>query len=190
MGARHARACPRPLSCVPLLLPNSFFLSDDSKTYPVRFEGDACDSHLFLIMTSLPNPTSFLLPRSSLMDVPTDRKVQTIKNLEKPWAALAAPEQDRASASSIASSRSTSPEPTTSFTHSAATTILLDDSHAKAALQPYNHVCLREYTRSQRNADLTILGLNLGPPSTPPPPAPPRNDSPTGRGGAPRGEGK
>jgi hypothetical protein len=124
-------------------------------------------------MTSLPNPTSFLLPRSSLMDIPTDRKVQTIKNLEKPWAALAAPEQDRASASSIASSRSTSPEPTTSFTHSAATTILLDDSHAKAALQPHNHVCLREYTRSQRNADLTTLGLNLGPPRAPPPPPDP-----------------
>ncbi|KAH9013649.1 hypothetical protein EDB83DRAFT_2299667 [Lactarius deliciosus] len=55
-----------------------------------------------------------------------------------------------------------SPEPTWS-SHSAATTILLDDSHAKAALQPYNHLCVREYTRAQRNADLVALGLGLGP---------------------------
>ena len=104
-----------------------------------------------------------------------DRKVQTIKDLEKPWAALATP-KDRASPSSIASSRSASLESTpSSFTHSAATTILLDDSHAKAALQPYNHLCVREYTRSQRNADLTALGLNLENrtprTSSPPPPA-------------------
>ena len=101
--------------------------------------------------------------------------MQTNKDLEKPWAALATP-KDRASPSSIASSRSASPVSTsTSFTHSAATTILIDDSHAKAALQPYNHLCVREYTRSQRNADLTALGLNLEhrTPRTPPPPPPP-----------------
>ena len=101
----------------------------------------------------------------------TDRKVQTIKDLEKPWAALAPPEQGRASPSSIASSRDASPDPETESTepeseptsHSAATTILLDDSHAKAALQPHNHLCVREYTRAQRNADLAALGLGLGP---------------------------
>lgn len=114
------------------------------------------------------------------------RKVQTIKDLEKPWAALAPPEQGRASPSSVASSRQASPssavssrhaspEPTWS-SHSAATTILLDDSHAKAALQPYNHLCVREYTRAQRNADLAALGLGLGPQPqntqrVPPPPA-------------------
>lgn len=104
--------------------------------------------------------------------------MQTIKDLEKPWAALASPEQGRASPSSIASSRDASPEPapepeSTWSSHSAATTILLDDSHAKAALQPYNHLCVREYTRSQRNADLTALGLGLGPqhPQRAPPPA-------------------
>jgi len=43
--------------------------------------------------------------------------------------------------------------------HSAATTLLLDDSHVKAALQPYNHLCVPEYTRTQRNADLTVLQL-------------------------------
>ncbi|KAI9439011.1 hypothetical protein H4582DRAFT_2111288 [Lactarius indigo] len=62
----------------------------------------------------------------------------------------------------LASSRHASPEPTWS-SHSAATTILLDDSHAKAALQPYNHLCVPEYTRAQRNADLTALGLGLEP---------------------------
>ncbi|KAI0246242.1 hypothetical protein BJV78DRAFT_1135588 [Lactifluus subvellereus] len=41
--------------------------------------------------------------------------------------------------------------------HSAATTILLDDSHAKAARQPFNHLCVPEYTRAQRNADLAAL---------------------------------
>ncbi|KAH9010217.1 hypothetical protein EDB84DRAFT_1280001 [Lactarius hengduanensis] len=81
------------------------------------------------------------------------RKVQTIKDLEKPWAALAPPDQGRAF---------TFLEPTWS-SHSAATTILLDDSHAKAALQPYNHLCVREYTRAQRNADLAALGLAPGP---------------------------
>ncbi|KAI0296740.1 hypothetical protein B0F90DRAFT_1636021 [Multifurca ochricompacta] len=64
------------------------------------------------------------------------RKVLTIKDLEKPWAALA-----RWSG------------------HSAATTILLDDSHAKAARQPYNHLCVSEYTRKQRQADLAALQL-------------------------------
>ena len=94
----------------------------------------------------------------------TDRKVQTIKDLEKPWAALAAPEKGRASPSSIASSRSASPESSSSSpSHSAATTILLDDSHSKAALQPYNHLCVREYSRAQRNADLAALGLWLAP---------------------------
>ncbi|KAI9451518.1 hypothetical protein BJY52DRAFT_1351994 [Lactarius psammicola] len=65
----------------------------------------------------------------------------------------------------LASSRHASPEPTepTWSGHSAATTILLDDSHAKAALQPYNHLCVREYTRAQRNADLATLELGLGP---------------------------
>ena len=100
--------------------------------------------------------------------------MQTIKDLEKPWAALAAPEQGRASPSSIASSRSASPEPSSSSpNHSAATTILLDDSPAKAALQPYNHLCVGEYSRAQRNADLVALGLWLGPnpPQHTPPPA-------------------
>ncbi|KAH9985226.1 hypothetical protein BJV77DRAFT_965676 [Russula vinacea] len=87
------------------------------------------------------------------------RKVQTIKDLEKPWAALK-PQHPRSTSSTLApfavapkhqSSSSKSPG------HSAATTILLDDSHAKAALQPYNHLCVPEYTRAQRNTDIAVL---------------------------------
>jgi hypothetical protein len=86
------------------------------------------------------------------------RKVQIIKDLEQ---SLAPPEQGCASPSSIAHSRHASAElePTRS-SNSATTTILLDDSHAKAALQPYNHLCVREYTRAQ---DLAALGLVLAP---------------------------
>lgn len=78
-----------------------------------------------------------------------DRKVQTIKDLEKPWAALT-PRLLRPASSTLIDPK---------FKHSAATTLLLDDSHAKAALQPYNHLCVLEYTRAQRNADLGMLQL-------------------------------
>lgn len=87
--------------------------------------------------------------------------MQTIKDLEKPWAALDTPDQGRASPSSIASSRSASSKPTSSSPyHSAATTILLDDSHAKAVRQPYNHLCVPEYSRALRNADLAALAAH------------------------------
>ncbi|KAI0259579.1 hypothetical protein BC834DRAFT_974132 [Gloeopeniophorella convolvens] len=59
------------------------------------------------------------------------RKVQTIKDLARPWAALAP--------------------------HDARSTLLLDDSRAKAARQPYNHVCVPEYTAARRRADLAAL---------------------------------
>ena len=96
--------------------------------------------------------------------------MQTIKDLEKPWAALDTPDQGRASPSSIASSRSASSKPTSSSPyHSAATTILLDDSHAKAVRQPYNHLCVPEYSRALRNADLAALAAH--PPTDTPLPA-------------------
>ena len=79
------------------------------------------------------------------LSLTTDRKVQTIKDLEKPWAALT-PQHP-----------TTSSSPQTWTGHSAATTVLLDDSHAKAALQPYNHLCVPEYTRTRRNVDLVAL---------------------------------
>jgi hypothetical protein len=77
----------------------------------------------------------------------TDRKVQTIKDLERPWAALTPQPPASPSASS----------PQTWTGHSAATTILLDDSHTKAARQPYNHLCVPEYTRALRSVDLVAL---------------------------------
>lgn len=89
----------------------------------------------------------------------TDRKVQTIKDLEKPWAALA-PGRSRSSSppySPSADARELPPSSPKWTGHSAATTILLDDSHAKAALQPYNHLCVPEYSRAQRNSDLAVL---------------------------------
>ncbi|KAH9956750.1 hypothetical protein BJV74DRAFT_984449 [Russula compacta] len=96
------------------------------------------------------------------------RKVQTIKDLEKPWADLAP--------------RPSSKLPTWTG-HSAETTILLDDSHAKAALQPYNHLCVLEYTRGRRNADLAALQQHAHAASqdakdTNVPPPPPRAVSP------------
>jgi hypothetical protein len=78
-----------------------------------------------------------------------DRKVQTTKDLEKPWAALT-PRILRPASSTLIDPK---------FQHSAATTLLLDDSHAKAALQPYNHLCVPEYSRAQRNTDLGMLQL-------------------------------
>ncbi|KAG5650143.1 hypothetical protein H0H81_000547 [Sphagnurus paluster] len=60
------------------------------------------------------------------------KKTQTTKDLRKPWTLL--------------------PEP---HAHSAATTLLLDDSPLKAQLQPCNHLCIPEYSGSLRNADLT-----------------------------------
>ncbi|TFK46305.1 hypothetical protein OE88DRAFT_1638491 [Heliocybe sulcata] len=41
--------------------------------------------------------------------------------------------------------------------HSALTTVLLDDSPLKAHLQPYNHVCIKEYDSPLRRSDLDIL---------------------------------
>ncbi|KAG6850375.1 hypothetical protein H0H93_014329, partial [Arthromyces matolae] len=57
------------------------------------------------------------------------RKVQTTKDLSKAWSKLP-------------------------LSHSARTTLLLDDSPLKAILQPYNHLCIREYTGALRQNDL------------------------------------
>ncbi|KAI0052785.1 hypothetical protein FA95DRAFT_1601484 [Auriscalpium vulgare] len=98
------------------------------------------------------------------------RKVQTVKDLAKPWAAfpaLLSPPSPAASHSSIASSSPDSPRihpeppsalpPANDVEHSALTTLLLDDSPLKAVLQPYNHLCVPEYTQAQRNVDLAEL---------------------------------
>lgn len=82
-----------------------------------------------------------------------DRKVQTIKDLEKPWAALM---PRRLRPDFRLQPKSSSPIWTG---HSAATTLLLDDSPAKAVLQPHNQLCVPEYTRTRRNVDLSVLQL-------------------------------
>jgi hypothetical protein len=41
--------------------------------------------------------------------------------------------------------------------HSVESTLLLDDSPLKAVLQPYNHLCIREYDRAMRVRDLRVL---------------------------------
>ncbi|KAI0034821.1 hypothetical protein K488DRAFT_44651 [Vararia minispora EC-137] len=69
-----------------------------------------------------------------LTDEQYHSKVQTVKDLRKPWEALYAP-----------------------IVHSALTTLLLDDSTLKAALQPWNHLCIPDYTRELRNRDLAEL---------------------------------
>ncbi|EIM80686.1 uncharacterized protein STEHIDRAFT_150391 [Stereum hirsutum FP-91666 SS1] len=74
------------------------------------------------------------------------QKVQTVKDLTKPWTELA-------------SLPSSSSNPASPVVHSAMTTLLLDDSFKKAILQPYNHVIIKEYTREMRNADVASLAL-------------------------------
>ncbi|KAG1727761.1 uncharacterized protein EDB91DRAFT_1034308, partial [Suillus paluster] len=83
------------------------------------------------------------------------RKALTTKDLTKPWtllplgtnpAEIGVPSE----ADCIAEQAGLAP----SVTHSAMTTLLLDDSPHKARLQPYNHVCIPEYNSSFREKDL------------------------------------
>jgi hypothetical protein len=90
------------------------------------------------------------------------------------------------SPSSIAHSRHASPEPEPTWSsHSATTTILLDDLHAKATLQPYNHLCVREYTRAQECGPRRTRSRARAPTSPARSTTHPRN---TWRGGASSGE--
>ncbi|KAF8157697.1 hypothetical protein BJ912DRAFT_1070088 [Pholiota molesta] len=41
--------------------------------------------------------------------------------------------------------------------HSASTTLLIDDSPAKAALQPWNQLCIRDYVQGMRNLNLLVV---------------------------------
>ncbi|KAH9939622.1 uncharacterized protein BXZ73DRAFT_43390 [Epithele typhae] len=100
------------------------------------------------------------------------RKVQTTKDLAKPWTLLApktAKDPSASPSTSIASTPPSSPvrctlppppAPSTDVSpqaHSALTTLLLDDSPRKAELQPYNHVCIGEYSGSLRSKDVENL---------------------------------
>jgi len=62
-----------------------------------------------------------------------------VKNLEKPWAELPY------SHSTMETQH-----------HSAQTTLLIDDSPLKAALQPWNHLCIEEYVSESRKRDLAV----------------------------------
>ncbi|KAI1789868.1 hypothetical protein LXA43DRAFT_544032 [Ganoderma leucocontextum] len=106
------------------------------------------------------------------------RKVQTIKDLAKPWSLLS-PQATNPLLSpqySIASTPHSSPEPSrpsrpsnsihpviddSPQAHSALTTLLLDDSPRKAELQPFNHICIGEYSGEKRIKDLENLQKEL-----------------------------
>ncbi|KAF8178060.1 hypothetical protein BJ912DRAFT_856472 [Pholiota molesta] len=85
------------------------------------------------------------------------KKSLTLKNLEKPWAEL--PFTDSTTAATQ--------QP--SF-HSASSTLLIDDSPAKAALQPWNHLCIRDYVQGMRNLDLLVAEREARALSQPAPP--------------------
>lgn len=62
------------------------------------------------------------------------RKTQTTKDLAKPWA-----------------------DPKLkALGHSARSTLLLDDSPLKAHLQPWNHLCIKEYVSEMRKTDVKV----------------------------------
>ena len=81
-----------------------------------------------------------------------DRKIQTVKDLTKPWSLLP-----------LVSSRASPPSFSNEIhdtellqTRSALSTILLDDSPLKAQLQPWNHLCIPEYVKHMRASDLQV----------------------------------
>ncbi|ESK90303.1 phosphoprotein phosphatase [Moniliophthora roreri MCA 2997] len=77
------------------------------------------------------------------------KKAQTTKDLSMIWNTRAF-----TSSPSLASLVSNSND--AKLFHNAATTVLLDDSPKKARLQPWNHVCIREYGTGMRKADLDV----------------------------------
>ena len=88
-----------------------------------------------------------------------DRKIQTTKDLAKPWAFFT-PTQSHISESRLSASDALSSYQSRTI-HSAHTTLLLDDSPLKAQLQPWNHICIEEYVAQMRAADVTAsLRLN------------------------------
>lgn len=83
------------------------------------------------------------------------RKALTTKDLTKPWTLL--PLGTNPAKTAVLSEVDCTAEQAglaPAVAHSAMTTLLLDDSPHKARLQPYNHVCIPEYTSSFREKDL------------------------------------
>ncbi|KDQ22981.1 hypothetical protein PLEOSDRAFT_172212 [Pleurotus ostreatus PC15] len=64
------------------------------------------------------------------------QKTQTTKDLETPWKHFQASE---------------------GVQHSASSTLLLNDSPLKARMQPWNHLCVKEYTSEMRLVDLHVV---------------------------------
>ena len=71
-------------------------------------------------------------------------KTQTVKNLDKPWKELGQSNGDGLDVKQAG------------LHHSPRTTLLMDDSPLKAILQPWNHLCIRDYTPEVRKSDVTI----------------------------------
>ena len=86
-----------------------------------------------------------------------DQKTVTTKDLAKPWDLFAS-----TLGPGNAEGQSAVPSQPQSV-HSALTTLLLDDSSHKAALQPYNHTCIPEYDSTRRQHDLRSLRFSKGP---------------------------
>jgi hypothetical protein len=97
-----------------------------------------------------------------------------MKDLAKPWAELPTlrasylTEEQPSSSNRRSPSKSPSPHLTTKPVedidstdprpqhHSALSSLLVDDSPLKAALQPWNHLCIREYVQEMRRQDLEV----------------------------------
>ncbi|PSR77097.1 hypothetical protein PHLCEN_2v8086 [Hermanssonia centrifuga] len=126
---------------------------------------------VFIFVIRNPNGSDRILPfiETSIGEwMKLDRKVQTVKDLKTPWSKLPSLHSSSSGVDSTSSSRPGSPrisrgsptpesQPKPNTVHSAFTTLLLDDSPRKAELQPYNHVCLPEYSAEVRARDLEIL---------------------------------
>ncbi|EEB96086.1 hypothetical protein MPER_04839, partial [Moniliophthora perniciosa FA553] len=78
------------------------------------------------------------------------QNVQTTKDLSKIW-------KTRAFTSSPSLEPLIHGSSKQSHNHNPQTTILLDDSPLKAHLQPFNHVCIREYDKEMWTADLGVM---------------------------------
>ncbi|KAF9443974.1 hypothetical protein P691DRAFT_371419 [Macrolepiota fuliginosa MF-IS2] len=91
--------------------------------------------------------------RLGLSDGDYGRKVQTTKDLNKPW--------DELNSTSVTLDPSLSSPTVQKRNHSAKTTLLLDDSPLKAHLQPYNHLCLKEYDLEMRKQDMAVRELEV-----------------------------
>ncbi|KIM37410.1 hypothetical protein M413DRAFT_423204 [Hebeloma cylindrosporum] len=85
-------------------------------------------------------------------------KSLTMKDLAKPWAELPTLQasyltEELPTTKAIERIDSTDPRPQH---HSALSSLLVDDSPLKAALQPWNHLCIREYVQEMRREDLVV----------------------------------